>query len=150
MTDIKTPAQRSKNMSAIKSKNTKPEIYLCKQLFAMGYRYRKNVSAVAGHPDIWMRKYNTAIFVNGCFWHRHTGCKYAYEPKSREDFWQKKFSDNIKRDQRVKNELKASGVKCIVIWECTIKKMQKSVEAKELVLEMIRAFLCSDTEYLEI
>ena len=116
----------------------------------MGYRYRKNVSAVVGHPDIWMRKYNTAIFVNGCFWHRHAGCKYAYEPKSREDFWQKKFSDNIKRDQRVKNELHASGIKCIVIWECTIKKMQKSEETKEFVLELIRGFLCSDKEYLEI
>lgn len=95
MTDIKTPAERSKNMAAIKGKNTKPEVFLRKQLFTAGYRYRNNSSLAPGHPDIWLRKYNTAIFVHGCFWHRHSGCKLCYMPKSRVEFWEKKFTDNI-------------------------------------------------------
>lgn len=81
--DIVTSEQRSKNMSAIRSKNTKPEIYFRKFLFAEGYRYSLNSKNIPGHPDIYLRKYNTAIFINGCFWHRHEGCKYAYMPKSR-------------------------------------------------------------------
>ena len=93
MADIVSPEKRSQNMSAIRSKNTKPEVYLRKLLFAQGYRYRIADKSVPGHPDIFLRKYNTAIFVNGCFWHRHPGCKYAYTPKSRVEFWQKKFDD---------------------------------------------------------
>lgn len=89
--DIVTSEQRSKNMSAIHSKNTRPEIYFRKLLFAEGYRYSLNAKNIPGHPDIYLRKYNTAIFINGCFWHRHEGCKYAYLPKSRVEFWQKKF-----------------------------------------------------------
>ena len=79
MADIVSPEKRSQNMSAIRSKNTKPEVYLRKLLFAQGYRYRIADKSVPGHPDIFLRKYNTAIFVNGCFWHRHSGCKYAYQ-----------------------------------------------------------------------
>ena len=78
MADIVSPEKRSQNMSAIRSKNTKPEVYLRKLLFAQGYRYRIADKSVPGHPDIFLRKYNTAIFVNGCFWHRHPDCKYAY------------------------------------------------------------------------
>ena len=92
--DIKSPEERSKNMAAIHSKNTKPEIYFRKLLFARGYRYSLNSKNIPGHPDVYLRKYNTAIFVHGCFWHRHNGCKYAYMPKSREDFWAEKFETN--------------------------------------------------------
>ena len=81
--DIKSPEERSKNMSAIRSRDTKPEVYFRKLLFAQGYRYRLNAKTVPGHPDIYLKKYNTAIFVHGCFWHRHPGCKYTYMPKSR-------------------------------------------------------------------
>lgn len=95
MADIVSPEKRSQNMSAIRSKNTQPEVYLRKLLFAQGYRYRIADKSVPGHPDIFLRKYNTAIFVNGCFWHRHPGCKFAYTPKSRVEFWQKKFDDNL-------------------------------------------------------
>ena len=105
MADIVSTEKRSQNMSAIRSKNTKPEVYLRKLLFAQGYRYRIADKSVPGHPDIFLRKYNTAIFVNGCFWHRHPGCKYAYTPKSRVEFWQKKFDDNVRRDSAVKAEL---------------------------------------------
>lgn len=87
--DIKTPEERSKNMAAIHSRNTKPEIWFRKQLFARGYRYRLNTNRIQGHPDIYLRKYNTAIFIHGCFWQRHQGCKYAYMPKSRVEFWNK-------------------------------------------------------------
>lgn len=122
MADIVSPEKRSQNMSAIRSKNTKPEVYLRKLLFAQGYRYRIADKSVPGHPDIFLRKYNTAIFVNGCFWHRHPGCKYAYTPKSRVEFWQKKFDDNVRRDSAVKAELLEHGIKCLIVWECTIKR----------------------------
>ena len=91
MADIKSPEERSRNMRAIRSKDTKPEVYLRKLLFAQGLRYRKNVSQIPGHPDMYLAKYRTGIFVHGRFWHRHEGCKYAYMPKSRTEFWQKKF-----------------------------------------------------------
>ena len=85
--DIKSAEDRSRNMAAIRSKDTKPEIFFRKLLFANGFRYRKNVNYVPGHPDLYLAKYHTAIFVHGCFWHRHKGCKYAYMPKSRQEFW---------------------------------------------------------------
>ena len=148
--DIKSPSERSKNMAAIHSRNTKPEVYLRKLLFARGYRYGLNSKTVPGHPDIYLKKYNTAIFVNGCFWHRHEGCKYAYMPKSRVEFWQKKFESNIKRDLKVKQELADMKVKQLVVWECTIKKMQKDKELEnEMVRKIEKFLLCEEkTEYL--
>ena len=125
MADIVSPEKRSQNMSAIRSKDTKPEVYLRKLLFAQGYRYRIADKSVPGHPDIFLRKYNTAIFVNGCFWHRHPGCKYAYTPKSRVEFWQKKFDDNVRRDSAVKAELLEHGIKLLTVWECAIRRMQR-------------------------
>ena len=136
MADIVSPEKRSQNMSAIRSKNTKPEVYLRKLLFAQGYRYRIADKSVPGHPDIFLRKYNTAVFVNGCFWHRHSGCKYAYMPKSRVDFWQKKFDDNVRRDAAVKAELLERGIKCLIVWECTIKQMMKNDAESMSSLEM--------------
>lgn len=134
MADTISPERRSRNMSAIKSKDTKPEVYLRKLLYHQGFRYRKNYSGVFGHPDIYLPKYKVAIFVHGCYWHRHSGCRYAYMPKSRVEFWQKKFDDNVRRDNLVRETLESQGIRCLVVWECTIKKMQKSseVEAKEL------------------
>ena len=139
--DIKSPEERSKNMAAIHSKNTKPEIYLRKLLFARGYRYGVNSKSVPGHPDIYMKKYNTAIFVHGCFWHRHEGCKYAYMPKSRIEFWQKKFDANIKRDECVRKELMRKKVKVVIVWECTIKKMKKDEEFREDKLHQLEEYL---------
>ena len=148
--DIKSTEERSKNMSAIHSKNTKPEIYLRKQLFARGYRYGINSKNVPGHPDIYLKKYNTAIFVHGCFWHRHEGCKYAYMPKSRVDFWQKKFEANKKRDNIVKVQLTDVGVKRIIVWECTIKRMQKDSDINEDIMNRIENFLVSCEANMEI
>lgn len=148
--DIVSKEQRSKNMSAIHSRDTKPEIYFRKLLYSEGYRYRINSKAVSGHPDIYLKKYNTAIFINGCFWHRHTGCKYAYMPKSRVDFWMKKFNDNTKRDHIVRMELQEQKVKCLVVWECTIKKMMRDDALRSEMIERTRKFLEYEEKYLEI
>lgn len=148
--DIKSPEERSKNMAAIHSKNTKPEVYLRKLLFARGYRYGLNSKSIPGHPDIYLKKYNTAIFVHGCFWHRHEGCKYAYMPKSRVEFWQKKFGDNVKRDELVRKELISKKVKILVIWECTIKRMKKDKKTEQEIISLIEKFLFSPKQELEI
>lgn len=148
--DIKSPEERSKNMAAIHSKNTKPEIYLRKLLFARGYRYGVNSKSVPGHPDMYMKKYNTAVFVHGCFWHRHEGCKYAYMPKSRVEFWLKKFEANVKRDELVRKELASKKIKVLIVWECTIKRMKKDKKTEEEVISLIEKFLLSSEFELEI
>ncbi len=150
MADIVSKEQRSKNMSAIRSRDTKPEVYLRKLLFAEGYRYRIAEKSVPGHPDIFLRKYNTAIFVHGCFWHRHQGCQYAYNPKSRVDFWQKKFADNVKRDAAVKDELRKQNIKCLIVWECTIKRMMKTPKAESEIIKRCIDFMLSGEQTLEI
>ena len=141
MADIISPERRSKNMSAIRSKDTKPEIYLRKLLFAEGYRYRIAEKSIQGHPDIVIRKYNTAIFVHGCFWHRHQGCKYAYTPKSNVEFWQTKFDNNVKRDAVVGIELQERKIKCLIVWECTIKQMIKDSIVEKAILLQIESFI---------
>ncbi len=150
MADTLTPEERSRNMAAIRSKGTKPEVYFRKLLFSYGYRYRINVNYIPGHPDLYLRKYNMAVFIHGCFWHRHPGCKYAYTPKTRTEFWQKKFDSNIKRDQTVKRELQDRKIRRLVVWECTVKKMQKSDEYRKEVMQEVTDFLSSDEMNLEI
>ena len=150
MGDIKSAEERSKNMSAIRSKNTKPEIYVRKLLFAEGYRYRIHSKTIPGHPDLFLRKYNTAIFIHGCFWHRHNECKYAYIPKTRIEFWQKKFQNNLIRDEQVKDALLSRQIKCLIIWECSIKNVQKKDGHPELLIQMIKEFFDSDSIYIEI
>lgn len=142
--------QRSKNMAAIKSKNTKPELLIRHWIFAQGYRYRLNVSSIPGHPDLFFPKYKTAIFVHGCFWHRHAGCKYAYTPKSNMLFWLNKFDNNVKRDDEVKQLLQESNISCIVIWECTIKKMSKDSSFRKQILDIIEEMLKGSRLYLEL
>ena len=143
MMDRLSTSDRSKNMSAIRSRNTKPELLVRQWLFAEGFRYRLNVKYIPGHPDLYMKKYNTAIFINGCFWHRHKDCKYAYTPKTNVEFWEKKFRQNIERDQKVKQELKNRRIKRLDIWECTVKQMRKDPEYKKICFEQIREFLNS-------
>lgn len=148
--DILTPAERSKNMAAIRGKDTKPELYIRKLLFSKGYRYRIGSSAVEGHPDIHLSKYKTAVFIHGCFWHRHIGCKYAYMPKSRIEFWTKKFKANIQRDKTVRLLLEQSRIKNLIIWECTIKRMKKNHEYEEKIFNEIEQFFYSKDLYLEL
>lgn len=148
--DIKSPGERSKNMAAIHSKNTKPEVYFRKLMFAQGYRYSLNSKNVPGHPDIYLKKYNTAIYVHGCFWHRHEGCKYAYMPKSRVEFWEKKFEANKKRDCIVQEELQEKEFRYIIIWECTIRQMKKDDEFCENIMIDVKDFLKSKKKVMEI
>ena len=122
MADVHSPETRSFNMSQIKGKNTKPEELVRRYLFSHGYRYRKNVSTLPGKPDIVLPKYRTCILVNGCFWHKHEGCKYFVWPKNNAEFWKKKITGNVERDLRQQNELRLLGWKVIVIWECELKK----------------------------
>ena len=150
MADTISPERRSQNMSAIRSKDTKPEIYLRKLLFAEGYRYRIAEKSIPGHPDMFLRKYNTAIFAHGWFWHRHQGCKYAYTPKSRVEFWQKKFDDNVRRDAVVRTALQENNIKCLVVWECTIKQMMKSPQLRDQIITEICSFINSDRMNMEI
>ncbi len=105
-------------MSRIRSTNTKPEIKVRSFLHKNGFRFRLHKKSIYGRPDIVLKKYKTAIFIDGCFWHRHKRCKYAYIPKSRVDFWNNKFESNIKRDKKVKKKLKDEGWQVIRIWEC--------------------------------
>ena len=114
----KVSEQRSRNMSAIKSKNTKPEIAVRKLLHSMGYRFRLHRKDLPGSPDIVLPKYKTVIFVHGCFWHRHENCKYASTPKTRKEFWKNKFKANLKRDTEVQEKIKNIGWQSVVIWEC--------------------------------
>ena len=113
--------QRSRNMAAIKSKNTKPEIAVRKMLHALGYRFRLHRKDLPGSPDIVLPKYKTVIFVHGCFWHRHENCKYASTPKTRKEFWETKFKVNVKRDKEIQEKIKNIGWHSVVIWECQIK-----------------------------
>jgi len=117
----KVSEQRSRNMSAIKSKNTKPEIKVRKVLHSMGYRFRLHRKDLPGSPDIVLPKYKTVIFVHGCFWHRHENCKYASNPKTRQEFWEAKFRENINRDKLNQENLSSKGWKIIIVWECEIK-----------------------------
>ena len=121
MADVHSPETRSYNMSRIKGKNTKPEEQVRKYLFSRGFRYRKNVSDLPGKPDIILPKYKTCIFINGCFWHKHEGCKYFVWPKNNAEFWEKKINGNVERDLRQQQELQALGWKVIVVWECELK-----------------------------
>ncbi len=118
----KVSEQRSRNMSAIKSKNTKPEIAVRKLLHSMGYRFRLHRKDLPGSPDIVLPKYKTVIFVHGCFWHRHENCKYASTPKTRKEFWENKFKLNLKRDAEVQEKIKSIGWQSVVIWECELKE----------------------------
>lgn len=127
MTDVLTPEQRHKNMSHIRGKDTSIEVILRKALFSLGYRYRKNVKELPGKPDLVFTKYRTVIFVNGCFWHRHLGCKYTTMPQTRIEFWQAKFDRTVERDQKNYQELERMGWKVYIVWECQIKHQLNDV-----------------------
>jgi DNA mismatch endonuclease (patch repair protein) len=122
MPDVLTPQQRHRCMSHISSKATKPEMAVRRWLWSHGYRYRLNVKSVPDKPDIVLCKYRTVIFVNGCFWHGHEGCKQFVLPKTNTGFWQTKIARNRERDQRNYDALMNAGWQVIVIWQCNLTK----------------------------
>lgn len=119
--DVHEPEIRSYNMSRIKCKNTKPEMLVRKFLFANGYRYRLNVVSLPGSPDIVLPKYKTVIFINGCFWHGHKGCKYFVLPKTRTEWWLQKIKATQLRDKQAEIKLQVMGWQVITIWGCELK-----------------------------
>ena len=120
MPDRMTPQQRHNCMSHIRSRNTKPEVLLRKRLHSLGYRYRINVKRLPGTPDIVLAKYRTCIFVNGCFWHGHQGCRKFVMPKTRTDFWREKIARNRERDLKSISLLESEDWKVITVWECEL------------------------------
>jgi len=118
MTDIVDRATRSRMMSGIRGRDTKPEIIVRKYLHAAGLRFRLAPRDLPGKPDIVLPKYRTVVFVHGCFWHRHPNCQYTTTPKSNAEFWQTKFASNVKRDALVQEELTAKGWHVLVVWGC--------------------------------
>ena len=129
-----TKEHRSWNMSRIKGANTKPEVRVRSILHRMGYRFRLHRKDLPGKPDIVLPKYETVLFVHGCFWHRHPECRFAYTPKSRVAFWKKKFLRNVERHHEVKEQLTELGWRVIVVWECETKDEDKLWELLESVL----------------
>lgn len=138
MADVHTPERRSYNMSRIRNKNTKPEELVRKFLFSQGFRYRKNDARLPGKPDIVLPKYRTVIFVNGCFWHKHEGCKYFVWPENNAEFWREKILSNVERDQRNYEQLQQMGWNIIVVWECDLKKEVRSETLNRIVQDIIR------------
>lgn len=129
---------RSYNMSRIKSSGTKPEELVRKYLFSRGLRYRKNVKDLPGRPDIVLPKYKTVVFVNGCFWHGHSVCKYFVMPKSNVEFWQEKISKTVMRDNETYEKLAELGWNVLVIWECQLKKEPRKKSLEYLYYNIIR------------
>ena len=136
MADVHNRETRSFNMSMIKGKNTKPEIMVRKFLFQNGFRYRLNYSKLPGKPDIVLPKYKPVIFVNGCFWHGHEGCKYFTIPKTRTEWWQEKIEKTIQNDRIKQQELINLGWHIIVLWECKLKPKYREATLAKLIEEL--------------
>ena len=141
MSDVHTPQQRHANMVAIRAKDTKPEVLVRKYLWHHGFRYRLNHSRLPGKPDIVLRKYRTCIFVNGCFWHGHEGCKYYTIPKTNTEFWVDKVNRNRERDINVQHQLAKMGWHCITLCECELKATRRDSTLEALVYTLNKIFL---------
>ena len=141
MSNFQTSPQRHANMAAILGKDTKPEMVVRRYLWGHGFRYRLNHPRLPGKPDIVMRKYRTCIFVNGCFWHGHEGCRYYTIPKTNTEFWVNKVKRNKERDLKVQYELAAMGWHSITIWECELKPVKREDTLKSLAYTLSKIFL---------
>ena len=141
MTDFLTSPQRHANMAAIHGKDTKPEMVVRRYLWGHGFRYRLNHPRLPGKPDIVMRKYRTCIFVNGCFWHGHEGCRYYTIPKTNTEFWVNKVKRNKERDLNVQHELATMGWHSITIWECELKPKIREKTLESLAFTLNKIFL---------
>ncbi|MGE8522266.1 MAG: very short patch repair endonuclease [Alcaligenes faecalis] len=135
--DVVDVATRSRMMAGIRSKNTRPEVRLRRFLHGRGLRYRLHVKSLPGSPDIVLPKYRVAIFVHGCFWHQHSGCKYATTPSTNKEKWQKKFAANAARDQRNMDALVAEGWRSIVVWECALRHKVPDQDLEWIITEIL-------------
>ena len=131
----------SANMAAIHGKDTKPELIVRRGLWKRGFRYRLNHKRLPGHPDLVLRKYRTCIFVNGCFWHGHEGCRYYTIPKTNTEFWVNKVKRNKERNLKVQHELAAMGWHSIIIWECELKPVKREDTLESLAYTLNKIFL---------
>ena len=122
--DRLTPEQRRRNMTSIRGRDTGPEMAVRRLLHAAGYRFRLHRRDLPGRPDIVLPGRRTVIFVHGCFWHRHAGCRYTTTPATRTEFWLEKFSRNVERDRRVERELTSLGWNVVIVWECELKDLE--------------------------
>lgn len=145
LADVVDVETRSRMMAGIRGKNTGPEIRLRKALHRAGLRYRLHSARLPGRPDIVLPKHHAAIFVHGCFWHRHQGCRFATVPKTNEAFWQEKFARNVKRDKDIIDRLVAAGWRVCIVWGCTIGKDQN-----QAIIDQIVSWIARDDATLEI
>ena len=122
MVDIVDAATRSRMMAGIRGKNTGPEVSLRRAMHARGFRYRLHVRSMPGRPDLIFPRYKAVVFVHGCFWHRHEGCRYATSPATRPEFWTEKFAANVARDRNNEGRLRDAGWRIAVVWECALKR----------------------------
>ena len=141
MVDVLTSEQRRLNMRRITGKNTKPEMLLRRQLHTRGFRYRTHDRSLPGRPDLVLPKFRAVIFVHGCFWHRHEGCRYATWPASRVEIWRAKFAANVARDRTVRNALAQAGWRVAIVWECALRKSNQVDVATDLIAEWLRSSL---------
>ena len=137
-------------MSRIRSNDTKPEIYLRKLLFADGFRYRLHDKRLPGKPDLYFPRYNAVVFIHGCFWHRHEGCRYATTPKTNQEYWNAKFKRNTERDKEQIQQLHSMKIRTAVVWECHIKEMMKSEKTKKELLDTLENWLKGKQISLEL
>ena len=135
MVDSLSPERRSWNMSRIRSGNTQPEKIVRSMLHRLGFRFRLHRKDLPGSPDITLTRYQTVVFVHGCFWHRHVNCRFAYTPKSRTEFWNAKFERNVSRDLEVQKQLLSLGWKVVVVWEC---ETQEAVKLSRRLTRQLR------------
>lgn len=145
MPDVVDKATRSRMMSGIRGRDTRPEMQLRKSLHALGFRYRLQLRKLPGRPDLVLPKYRAVVFVHGCFWHRHPGCRYTTTPATNAAFWAPKFADTMARDERNHAHLRAAGWRVAVVWECALRR-----HGGDAVAAQVGSWLRSGDEDLEI
>ncbi len=147
MTDFMTPKQRSKTMSKVRGKNTKPEKLIRSRLHKLGFRFRINCPNLSGKPDIVLKKYNAVIFVHGCFWHNHKGCKKSKLPDTRNEFWKNKIAGTVMRDQRNISDLAKQGWRIALVWECGTKKKNN---LDNIINKLSKCLIEGHTKHIEL